>query len=465
MKNKLLLIIWITFAFAATGVAANKKFTLVIDAGHGGNDPGARGSVSREKDLTLRYALAFGEMVERNSPDVKVIYTRKTDKFVELYKRAEIANNAKADLFISIHINSLPKGHVARGFQTYTLGTSKRTGKKTGVLENLEVAKRENAVIFMEKDYKQTYQGYDPNSPESNIMFEFIQDKNMEMSVELAKFMQRRVCRATGRQDMGAQQDNLAVLRLTSMPGCLIELGFISTRDEETFMNSDAARQKYAQGIYQAFLDYKKKYDKNISVPYKAETKTEVNIPAVVPQQEAKPEKTEKAEKPKKKKSKMAQELAEAREGKDAAVADAKQPAVSTDSIVMEPAGDAGTSATAAKAATASPAPAPAAAPSSVKSAAPAATSSAPIFKVQVLASATKLKAGDAQLKGQRDVDSYQEGGMYKYTVGASADYNEIYQLRKSLLTSFPQAFIIAFKDGKKVDVRNAIQEYKANKK
>ena len=168
-------------------MAAKKNFTLVIDAGHGGRDAGAIGQAKvKEKDLTLRYALAFGRMVEQNCPDVKVIYTRKTDTFVELYRRAEIANKNKADLFISIHINSLPRGKRAYGFQTYTLGKSKRTGKKTGVLENLEVAKRENAVILLEKDYKQTYQGYDPNSPESNIMFEFIQDKNMENTVELA---------------------------------------------------------------------------------------------------------------------------------------------------------------------------------------------------------------------------------------------------------------------------------------
>ena len=177
-------------------------------------------------------------------------------------------NQAKADLFISIHINALPKGRVARGFQTYTLGSSKRTGKKTGVLQNLEVAKRENSVIFLEKDYKQTYQGYDPNSPESDIMFEFVQDKNMENSVELAKYMQKYVCQATGRQDMGAQQDNLAVLRLSSMPGALLELGFISTRDEEDFMNSASAESLYARGIFNAFLNYRKRHGGNITIPY-----------------------------------------------------------------------------------------------------------------------------------------------------------------------------------------------------
>ena len=145
--NKKILFILITFLFSvASADAQNKKFTLVVDAGHGGGDTGAIGvAKTREKDLTLKFALAFGKLVEKNCPDVKVIYTRKTDKFVELYRRAEIANNNKADLFISVHINALPKGHIARGFQTYTLGRSRRTGKKTGVMENLEVAKRENA--------------------------------------------------------------------------------------------------------------------------------------------------------------------------------------------------------------------------------------------------------------------------------------------------------------------------------
>ena len=160
MRKKIVLFLITICCFVVSADAANQKFTLVIDAGHGGHDAGAVGAISKEKNLTLKFALAFGRMVERNCPDVRVIYTRKTDVFVELYKRAEIANRNKADLFISLHINALPKGRVARGFQTYTLGSSKRTGKNTGVTQNLEVAKRENSVIFLEKDYKQTYHGY-----------------------------------------------------------------------------------------------------------------------------------------------------------------------------------------------------------------------------------------------------------------------------------------------------------------
>ena len=389
--------------------AGKTGFTLVIDAGHGGHDTGAVGAISKEKNLTLKFALAFGRMVEQNCPDVKVVYTRKTDKFVELYRRAEIANQAKADLFISVHINALPKGRVARGFQTYTLGTSKRTGKQTGVLQNLEVAKRENSVIFMEKDYQQTYHGYDPNSPESDIMFEFIQDKNMENSVELAKYMQRYVCQATGRQDMGAQQDNLAVLRLSSMPGALLELGFISTRDEEEFMNSARAETLYATGMFNAFLNYRKRHGGSITIPYKKidESESERRLAPLPDMQVEEPQEQ---------------------------VAEAKVEPVEVRQV-NEP-----------KPAAASP------------------TNDAPVFKVQILSSSNKIKAGDARFKGLTDVDSYRDGGMYKYTVGASTDYNEIYRLRKQVAATIPEAFIIAFKGGQRVDVNAAIREFKSKK-
>ena len=401
---------------AMVATAATKtNFTLVIDAGHGGHDTGAVGAISKEKNLTLKFALAFGRLVEENCPDVKVVYTRKTDKFVELFRRAEIANQNKADLFISIHINALPKGRVARGFQTYTLGTSKRTGKKNGVLQNLEVAKRENSVIFLEKDYKQTYKGYDPNSPESDIMFEFIQDKNMENSVELAKYMQKYVCQATGRQDMGAQQDNLAVLRLSSMPGALLELGFISTRDEEDFMNSSRAETLYARGIFNAFLNYRKRHGGSITIPY-MKMDDPVPEPPVVEEARVEPIEAKSVKDPD-------PEVVEAPQ------AEVKQPEVKK--------------------------------PETKK---PAASSDAPVFKVQILSSSSKLKSTDARFKGLKDIDCYQDGGMYKYTVGASTNYNEIYRLRKEVAAKIPEAFIIAFKDGKRMDVNAAIREFKSKK-
>ena len=428
MVKKIVLFL-ITICLAVSAGAANGQFTLVIDAGHGGHDPGAIGVISKEKNLTLKFALAFGQMVERNCPDVKVVYTRKTDKFVELYRRAEIANNNKADLFISIHINAVARGSSVRGFQTYTLGTSRRTGKRTGVEQNLEVAKRENAVILMEKDYKQTYQGYDPNSPESNIMFEFVQDKNMESSVELAKYMQRYVCQATGRQDMGAHQDNLAVLRLTSMPGCLIELGFISTRDEENYMNSAVAPDQYARGIFNAFLAYRKTHGGYITIPFQP-----VDPEPLAPQQ-PKQEQQKPAEQPQQKPAEQPQQEPQAPQQEQ------------TDSTKQEP-----PKADASKSEPSKPE--PAAKPED----------DAPVFKVQILASSTKMKANDARLKGQTGVDYYLEGNTYKYTVGASTNYEEIYRLRKTVVEKFPQAFIVAFKRGVRMDVNEAIREYK-NKK
>lgn len=439
---KKILFIFITLLFCvASADAQNKRFTLVIDAGHGGGDTGAIGvAKTREKDLTLKFALAFGKLVEKNCPDVKVIYTRKTDKFVELYRRAEIANNNKADLFISVHINALPKGHIARGFQTYTLGRSRRTGKKTGVLENLEVAKRENAVIFQEQNYKQNYRGFDLNSPESNILFEFIQDTNMENSAELAKYMQRYVCQATGRADMGAHQDNLAVLRLTSMPGCLIELGFISTADEERYMNSSTATEQYARGIYNAFAAYKKRHGGSITVPY---------LPN--PVEEKAPAKPVVKEEPQKEEPQTQVSPTTAVPVETPPMSVTPEPQETTESPVVPE-----TPTVTPVQESAKPQKEP-----ETPFVAPVAAADAPIFKVQILVSSQKLKAGDSRLKGQTGVDSYVENGMTKYTVGASENYNEIYHLRKSLLDKFPEAFIIAFKGGKRMDVQQAIKEFK----
>ena len=458
------------FTFSPLSVgAASKTFTLVIDAGHGGRDTGAIGKGKvKEKDLTLKYALAFGRMVEQNSPGVKVIYTRKTDTFVELYRRAEIANKNKADLFISIHINSLPKGKIAHGFQTYTLGTSKRTGKMTGVLENLEVAKRENAVILLEENYKQTYQGYDPNSPESNIMFEFIQDKNMENSVELAKYMQRYVCQATGRQDMGAQQDNLAVLRLSSMPGCLVECGFISSRDEESYMNSKAAVEQYARGLFNAFQAYRKHHSGSATIAYQPQAEPAPVEPtltvAPVPVKPAKQPEVKSEVKPEKKSEVKFEKKREAKpdvlpEVKPDVKQDVK-PEVKPEAkpepqpeIIPEAKPEV------------KPETKPEVKPEAQPIAQPAAPEiQGPVFKVQIFASSAIIKAGDARFKGLSDTGYYKDGGMYKYTVGESADYNAINRLRREIADKFPQAFVVAFKEGSRMDINEAINEFKSNK-
>ena len=405
MCKKVTLIWALMCMLVMTAFAANKRFTLVIDPGHGGHDAGALGAISKEKNINLAVALRFGKYVEQNLPEVRVIYTRTKDVFIPLNERANIANRANADLFISVHTNALPAGKVARGFETYTLGMHRAK-------DNLDVAMRENSVISMEKDYQQRYQGFDPRSSESYIIFEFIQGKNMERSVELARMIQRGVCDGANRPDKGVHQAGFLVLRETSMPGCLIELGFITTPDEERLLNNDSRVDDIARGIYEAFAKYKNKYDKSVSVPYRAKDSEDVNIPKIVPDQEPAPKTrvVTRGKQPKREEATLEQPKRVEKKVKRAEVADA------------------------------------------------------PVFKLQIFVGSRNLRKGDAHFKGETDYDSFQEGNLVKYTLGASTNYNEIYRLRKEKLDKFPEAFIIAFKNGQKYDVNQAIREFKQNR-
>ena len=415
MYKKITLIWVVLWMLAMTSFAANRNFTLVIDAGHGGHDAGARGAISMEKNINLSVALQFGRYVEKYMPEVRVIYTRKTDKFVSLIERANIANRANADLFISVHTNALPAGKIARGFETYTLGMHRAK-------DNLDVAMRENSVISMEKDYKQTYQGFDPKSSESYIIFEFIQGKNMERSVELARMIQRKVCDNANRPDKGVHQAGFLVLRETSMPSCLIELGFITTPDEERILNNSDRVNDIAKSIYDGFAQYRNKYDKRVTVPYRPlqsgdveELKEQESQHQVEPQR--KNEAQKKVEVLKKTEALKRTEPQKKSEVQKRVVAQKKP----------EP-------------------------------------KDAPVFKLQIFVSDRILRKGDAHFKGETDYESFREGNLVKYTMGASSNYNEIYRLRKSLQEKFPEAFIIAFKNGQKYDVNQAIREFKQNK-
>ena len=420
MCKKVTLIWALICMFVMTSLAANKRFTLVIDPGHGGHDAGALGAISKEKNINLAVALRFGKYVEQNLPEVRVIYTRKTDVFIPLNERANIANRANADLFISVHTNALPAGKVARGFETYTLGMHRAK-------DNLDVAMRENSVISMEKDYQQRYQGFDPRSSESYIIFEFIQGKNMERSVELARMIQRGVCDGANRPDKGVHQAGFLVLRETSMPGCLIELGFITTPDEERLLNDDSRVDDIARGIYEAFAKYKNKYDRSVSVPYRAKDSEDVNLPKIVPDQEPAP-KTRVVTRGKQPKREEATPEQPKRE--------VKKQEPKKDVKKQEP----------------------------KKEVKKAEVADAPVFKLQIFVGSRNLRKGDAHFKGETDYDSFQEGNLVKYTLGASTNYNEIYRLRKEKLDKFPEAFIIAFKNGQKYDVNQAIREFKQNR-
>lgn len=410
MCKKITLLLALMCMLVVTAFAANKRFTLVIDPGHGGHDAGARGAISMEKNINLTVALRFGKYVEQNMPEVRVIYTRKQDVFIPLHERANIANRANADLFISVHTNALPAGKVARGFETYTLGMHRAK-------DNLDVAMRENSVISMEKGFEQTYEGFDPKSSESYIIFEFIQGKNMERSVNLARMIQRSVCDSGCRPDKGVHQAGFLVLRETSMPSCLIELGFITTPDEERLLNDNAKVDDIAKGIYEAFAKYKNKYDRSVSVPYRAANRQESTLPKIVPdsyKEEAENRRVKKQEPVRRTRASKTDD------------SDRKADTVASQSRN--------------------------------------APKDAPVFKLQIFVGNRNLRKGDAHFKGETEFDSFQEGNLVKYTLGASTNYNEIYRLRKEKMEKFPEAFIIAFKNGEKYDVNQAIREFKQNR-
>lgn len=229
------------------------EWVVVIDAGHGGKDPGAEGRISKEKDITLAIALKTGKYIEELIEGVKVIYTRKTDEFVELYKRAEIANKAKADLFISIHCNGFRDSRI-KGSETFVMGIHKDQG-------NLEVAMKENSVITLEEDYTTRYQGYDPNSSESFIIFSLMQNIYIEQSLNFANYIQDQFRNRVGLGDRGVKQAGLIVLWQTTMPSVLVETGFITNSQEERFLISDQGQDYIASAIFRAFRDYKASID------------------------------------------------------------------------------------------------------------------------------------------------------------------------------------------------------------
>ena len=254
----ILICLWLLVSPLNVGSTWAKDFVVVIDAGHGGHDPGAIGKISKEKNINLKVALKLGNQIKQNCNDVKVVYTSSKDVFIPLDRRAEIANNAKADLFISIHTNALANNRTAKGASTWTLGLAKSDA-------NLEVAKRENSVILYEDDYKTRYAGFNPNSAESYIIFEFMQDKYMEQSVHLASLVQKQFRHHCKRIDRGVHQAGFLVLKASAMPSILVELGFISTPEEERYLNTDEGTTTLTRGIYRAFLAYKREHENRLT--------------------------------------------------------------------------------------------------------------------------------------------------------------------------------------------------------
>ena len=257
LKQKLILFFLIVFCQFAqanqTKNAPDKPFTVIIDPGHGGKDPGAVFKTIKEKDIVLNIGLKLGKYIQDNLPDIQVIFTRRSDVFVPLHERADIANKNKADLFISLHANYCGTPSIT-GTETFVLGLHRTE-------ENLEVAKKENAVILMEDNYSATYQGFDPNSSESYIMFEMVQDEHLDQSIKLAASIQNQFKTRVGRRDRGVKQAGFLVLRRTGMPSVLVETGFLSNGNEANYLKSNDGQAYLASSIFRAVRDYKKAVD------------------------------------------------------------------------------------------------------------------------------------------------------------------------------------------------------------
>ncbi len=264
----LLLCALIPSAYASDSV--KREFVVVIDPGHGGKDYGALGSYAKEKDINLAVAKLLGGLIEDNMSDVQIIYTRKDDRFLSLKERANIANKADGDLFISIHTNSIAKRAKNRktiaGASTYTLGLHRTA-------ENLDVAKRENSVMVLEPDYSTTYSGFDPNSTESYIIFELSQNKHMEQSIRFAQEVQNEFVSTAGRIDKGVKQAGFWVLMATSMPAVLVELDFICNPTQEKFLASKSGQQKLASALFNALKNYRENINKQYVPDYSKKQK------------------------------------------------------------------------------------------------------------------------------------------------------------------------------------------------
>jgi len=374
------------FSFSAVYSQTKKPFSVVLDAGHGGKDPGALGSFLKEKDLNLRLVKLIGERLENNNSDIKVIYTRKTDIFLALETRAQIANNAHADLFVSIHTNAVENNTTVSGTETYTLGLSKTKA-------NLDVAMRENSVILLESDYKEKYKGFDPKSVDSYIMFELTQNKFIEQSINVASYVQENFVSKANRKDRGVRQAGFLVLHAVAMPSILIEMGFISNPEEEKFLGTDAGMEQLADAVYAAILKYKRDYERKSGIQpddKKDTKKNDVQQPSPVVE------------------PKTATKIVD------------KPDSITTVQIEPQPKDEI-------------------------------------VYKLQLFAAKQPVK-NKAEFKGLK-LDCYREGDWYKYTYGSTSSFEQINKIKQEIADKFDKAFVVAFKNGVRISVQEALNQ------
>lgn len=390
------LVVFFLIPFCSFAQKGEKIQTIVIDAGHGGKDTGALGRLSTEKSINLSVALKFGAYIEENLPDVKVIYTRTTDKFVELSERAAIANRNNADVFVSIHCNSTDGITSVDGAETFVMGESKNEA-------NLNVAKKENSAILLESNTK-AYGNFDPNSTEAYIIFSLNQSIYQSQSLSLADKVQKQFTKKVGRHDRGVQQAGFLVLWKTSMPSILVELGFINNMKEEQFLKSETGQTQMALALYRAFEEYKREFESENHVSKKSETT----------------DKPKATEKPK---------------ASDKPVATEKPKTTDKPVVTDKPTTTDKTESTDK----------------------PVAVSGDTYFAVQFSTLKRKISVTDKAFKGIKEVEVYESNGAYRYVSGHFQTKSEaVARLTEVRNLGFTDAFIIAFKDGKRVSVKEA---------
>ena len=432
------IVIFILFFSYSSLSQAQNNFnlnTIVIDAGHGGKDPGAvykekKKVLGKEKDITLSIALKLGNYIKTHFKDIKVIYTRDKDEFIELHKRAAIANKNKADLFVSIHANSSKKKEPF-GSETFVMGIHKNQG-------NLEVAMTENSVVLKEKNYNQEYEGIDPNSPEAYIIFNMLQNTNIEQSLNLASKIQNEYKNQLLRFDRGVKQAVFFVLWKTVMPSILTEVGFISNKEEAKYILSESVQQQISYSIFNAIRNYKKEIegikDDGIVIE-KPEYKSEVipgfeTVDTVTVKENVK-EKNE----PDNKEKEDSVEVKETVQLKD--TTDSKKENETTKKNENNNKKD-----------------------NTKKEDRHLFKFNDIVFKIQITSSKTKIPVNSEKFKGLK-VEEFEIDGTYKYLVCSSKSYDEIVNLQKLIRLDFPDSFIIALKNGKKISINDALKEIK----
>lgn len=364
MKIRLVITLFTALFLTASLVAQNKPFVVVLDAGHGGKDPGNTGNGFIEKDIALNIVLESGKILEKNK-NIQVVYTRKTDVFVGLNDRANIANRADADLFVSVHCNGAANKQ-AYGTETFVLGLHKSE-------ENFEVAKKENQVIFLEENYEEIYSGFDPNSPESLIGLVILQEEYLQQSIEVASYIQDNFTHKFNRRNRSVKQAGFWVLLKTSMPSVLIEVGFLTNWNEGKYLNSARGQSDMAKAIAEAILKYyqsEASYSGGESPIYIENTPNDTMV------------------------------------------------SIPTEEKVYE----------------------------------------GVVFKVQVAASSKKMDTRPQNFKGLTHVTSEKDGKLYKYYYQATSDYNQVLRFQQEARSKgYPDAFIVAYKNGSRVNVTEVL--------